>query len=45
LLLNSKAPKWLNVALGDSAEGMLTGKEVKFNTVFFQNPKEYGNIT
>ena len=31
----SKIPKWLNVAVGYGAEGMITGKEELVNTVFF----------
>ena len=32
---NSKIPKWLNVAVGYGAEGMITGKPELVNTVFF----------
>ena len=31
----SKIPKWLNVAIGYGAEGMITGKPELVNTVFF----------
>lgn len=31
----SKIPKWLNVAVGYGAEGMITGDDVLVNTVFF----------
>ncbi len=31
----TKIPKWLNVAVGYGAEGMITGKEELVNTVFF----------
>ncbi len=31
----SKIPKWLNVAAGYGAEGMITGKDQLVNTVFF----------
>ena len=31
----SKIPKWLNVAVGYGAEGMITGKDELVNTVFF----------
>lgn len=32
---DSKIPKWLNIAVGYGAEGMITGDEVLVNTVFF----------
>jgi hypothetical protein len=32
---NSKIPKWLNLAVGYGAEGMITGKDELVNTVFF----------
>ena len=32
---DSKIPKWLNVAVGYGAEGMITGDDVLVNTVFF----------
>lgn len=31
----SKIPKWLNIAVGYGAEGMITGEEELVNTVFF----------
>lgn len=31
----SKIPKWLNVAVGYGAEGMVTGKDELVNTIFF----------
>ena len=31
----SKVPKWINVAVGYGAEGMITGKDELVNTVFF----------
>jgi hypothetical protein len=39
---DSKIPKWLNVALGYGAEGMITGnKRSTSNTAY--NPKDSGN--
>lgn len=32
---DSKIPKWLNIAVGYGAEGMITGDDVLVNTVFF----------
>ena len=32
---NSKIPKWLNLAFGYGAEGMITGEDVPVNSVFF----------
>lgn len=37
----SKIPKWLNVAIGYGAEGMITGKDEFVNTVFFPESKRY----
>ncbi|WP_395045063.1 DUF2279 domain-containing protein [Flavobacterium sp.] len=35
----SKIPKWLNIALGYGAEGMITGSDDLVNTVFFPDSK------
>ena len=40
----SKIPKWLNVALGYGAEGMLSGNNKNENGVFGQNPENYSKI-
>jgi hypothetical protein len=36
---NSKIPKWLNLAFGYGAEGMITGEDVLVNSVFFPENK------
>lgn len=36
---NSKVPKWLNLAVGYGADGMITGDEVLVNTVFLPESK------
>ncbi|MCF6128184.1 YfiM family protein [Flavobacterium sp. AS60] len=38
---SSKIPKWLNVAVGYGAEGMITGNEELVNTVFLPESKRY----
>ena len=38
---NSKIPKWLNVAVGYGAEGMITGDDVLVNTVFLPADHRY----
>ena len=38
---NSKIPKWLNVAIGYGAEGMITGDNVLVNTVFLNTDHRY----
>lgn len=35
----SKIPKWVNIAIGYGAEGMITGKDELVNTVFFSEKK------
>ncbi len=37
----SKIPKWLNLALGYGAEGMITGEEGLVNTVFLPEKERY----
>lgn len=37
----SKVPKWLNVAVGYGAEGMITGKEAFVNTIFLPEQQRY----
>lgn len=37
----SKVPKWLNVAVGYGAEGMITGNEALVNTVFLPEQQRY----
>jgi uncharacterized protein YfiM (DUF2279 family) len=37
----SKIPKWLNIAIGYGAEGMITGKEEFVNTVFLPESKRF----
>jgi hypothetical protein len=37
----SKVPKWLNVAVGYGAEGMITGEEALVNTIFLPESKRY----
>ena len=38
---SSKIPKWLNLAVGYGAEGMITGNEELVNTVFLSESKRY----
>ncbi len=38
---HSKIPKWLNVAIGYGAEGMITGNDGFTNTVFLPESKRY----
>ena len=38
---SSKIPKWLNVAVGYGAEGMITGNDGFTNTVFLPESKRY----
>lgn len=38
---NSKIPKWLNIALGYGAEGMITGNDEFVNTIFLPESKRY----
>nr|WP_294774930.1 DUF2279 domain-containing protein [uncultured Flavobacterium sp.] len=38
---SSKIPKWLNIAIGYGAEGMITGKEAFVNTIFLPESKRY----
>jgi hypothetical protein len=38
---DSKFPKWLNIAFGYGAEGMITGKEELVNTIFLPERKRY----
>lgn len=38
---DSKFPKWLNIAIGYGAEGMITGKEEFVNTIFLPESKRY----
>jgi uncharacterized protein YfiM (DUF2279 family) len=40
----SKFPKWLNVAIGYGAEGMITGHDDFVNTVFYQKVKDTVNF-
>ena len=40
----SKLPKWLNVAVGYGAEGMITGNEGLANTVFLPESERYRQI-
>ncbi len=37
----SKVPKWLNVAIGYGAEGMITGNDAFVNTIFLPESKRY----
>ncbi len=37
----SKIPKWLNIAIGYGAEGMITGKEEFVNTIFLPESKRF----
>lgn len=37
----SKIPKWLNLAVGYGAEGMVTGKEALINTIFLPDDERY----
>lgn len=37
----SKIPKWLNLAFGYGAEGMITGNEAFVNTIFLPESKRY----
>lgn len=37
----SKIPKWLNVAVGYGAEGMITGNDVFVNTIFLPEQQRY----
>lgn len=36
---NVKIPKWLNLAVGYGADGMITGDDVLINSIFFPEPK------
>ena len=38
---SSKIPKWLNIAIGYGAEGMITGNDELVNTVFLPESKRY----
>jgi len=38
---SSKIPKWLNVAVGYGAEGMITGNDAFVNTIFLPESKRY----
>ena len=38
---SSKIPKWLNLAVGYGAEGMITGDDVLVNTVFLPESKRF----
>jgi uncharacterized protein YfiM (DUF2279 family) len=38
---DSKIPKWLNVAFGYGAEGMITGQDALVNTVFLPESKRF----
>ena len=38
---NSKVPKWLNIAFGYGAEGMITGNDELVNTIFLPESKRY----
>ncbi len=38
---NSKIPKWLNLAVGYGAEGMITGNDVLVNTIFLPESKRF----
>ena len=37
----SKIPKWLNLAIGYGAEGMITGKHEFVNTIFLPEHERY----
>ncbi|MFN3967844.1 DUF2279 domain-containing protein [Flavobacterium sp.] len=37
----SKIPKWLNIAIGYGAEGMITGKDELVNTIFLPESKRF----
>lgn len=37
----SKIPKWLNLAVGYGAEGMITGNDAFINTIFLPNDERY----
>ena len=37
----AKIPKWLNLAVGYGAEGMITGNEAFVNTIFLPESKRY----
>lgn len=37
----SQIPKWLNVAVGYGAEGMITGNDAFINTIFLPNDERY----
>ena len=37
----SKIPKWLNVAVGYGAEGMITGNDAFVNTIFLPESQRY----
>jgi hypothetical protein len=37
----SKVPKWLNVAVGYGAEGMITGDDAFVNTIFLPESQRY----
>ena len=36
---NAKIPKWLNLAVGYGADGMITGDDVLINSIFLPEPK------
>ena len=36
---NAKIPKWLNLAVGYGADGMITGDDVLINSIFLPDPK------
>ena len=38
---SSQIPKWLNIAIGYGAEGMITGNDVFVNTIFLPESKRY----
>ena len=38
---SSKIPKWLNLAIGYGAEGMITGNDALVNTIFLPEGKRY----
>lgn len=38
---NTKVPKWLNLAVGYGAEGMITGDDVLVNTIFLPDAARY----
>ena len=40
----SKIPKWLNVALGYGAEGMITGNKENTTTTYTPNPQRFKQL-